>query len=128
MSYFQNDSLNLWVETADLQPDPHKQTLLGFFFFLIFFFSFFFNKKSLPKTTPRVPMQLRGKYGFNRNTVSESGRKGEKREEMENQIYVPLLTASRCVQKQKIYSNRSGRAGLRQRDWVVHYSRSSGEP
>lgn len=56
------------------------------------------------------------------------GKEERKREEMENQNHIPLLTAARCVQKQKIYSNRSGRAGLRQRDWVVHCSRSSREP
>lgn len=57
--------------------------------------------------------------------VREGGGGGEGKR---NQIYVPLLTAFRCVQKQKIYSDRSGRAKLRQRDWAVHCSCSSREP
>lgn len=96
--------------------DHHKQTLL------------FYNKLSLPKTAPEVSMHCEG-GNMDSIAIQYEGREGgEKRQDTENQIYVPLLTAFRCVQKQKIYSNRSGRARLRQRDWVVHCFCSSREP
>ena len=113
---FSKEPFNLRAGRADLDRDHHKHTLL------------FYNKPGVPKTTPMFPCTARRKYGFNRNTGWGSEKRRRKGKTEQTKFLPPLLTTLRCLQKQEIYSNRSGGTRWRLRDWAVHCSCFSREP